>query len=42
MLHQRILDWGCAKAIGMVMWDDDLPFSNWAAKYTDTVEGLID
>ncbi|WLD94628.1 phosphotransferase family protein [Alkalihalobacillus sp. AL-G] len=42
MLHQRILDWGCAKAIGMVTWNDDLAFSEWAARYTDTVANLID
>ncbi|WP_408011166.1 phosphotransferase [Pseudalkalibacillus sp. A8] len=42
MLHQRLLDWGCAKAIGKVTWDENLPFSDWAARYTDTVEMLID
>ncbi len=42
MLHQRILDWGCAKAIRMVTWDDNLAFSDWAARYTDTLAKLID
>lgn len=35
MLHQRVLDWGCAKAIGEVTWDDRISFSEWAEKYTE-------
>lgn len=42
MLHQRILDWGCAKAMRMVTWDDNLPFSKWVEKYTETAAALID
>lgn len=35
MLHQRVLDWGCAKATGDVTWDDRLTFSEWVEKYTE-------
>jgi hygromycin-B 7''-O-kinase len=42
MLQQRILDWGCAKATGMVTWDDKLSFSNWVEYYTETVASLLD
>ncbi|WP_260412654.1 hypothetical protein [Alkalihalobacillus sp. TS-13] len=42
MLHQRILAWGCATAIGMVTWEDYLPFSDWAARYIDNGAKLID
>ncbi|ASN06478.1 phosphotransferase family protein [Virgibacillus necropolis] len=42
MLQQRILDWGCAKAIGMVTWDDNLSFSNWVESYTETAANLLD
>jgi len=35
MLHQRILDWGCAKAINPVTWDKNLSFSQWAETYTE-------
>ncbi|MFK4997898.1 phosphotransferase family protein [Bacillus sp. N9] len=37
MLHQRILDWGCAKATNMVTWDRELSFSHWIEAYTDSV-----
>ncbi|PYI53740.1 phosphotransferase family protein [Paenibacillus flagellatus] len=37
MLHQRVLDWGCAKAIGRVDWDPALPFARWAERYTEAV-----
>ncbi|WP_349409864.1 aminoglycoside phosphotransferase family protein [Pseudalkalibacillus sp. SCS-8] len=40
MLQQRILDWGCFKAIGQVTWDDDLPFSKWAAPYIQAATEL--
>lgn len=33
MLHQRVLDWGCAKAIRKVTWDPQLSFSQWAQPY---------
>ncbi|MBK3496368.1 aminoglycoside phosphotransferase family protein [Viridibacillus sp. YIM B01967] len=42
MLQQRILDWGCAKAIGAVTWDDQKSFSAWVELYTKTIEDLID
>jgi hygromycin-B 7''-O-kinase len=38
MLHQRVLDWGCAKAIGKVTWDNNLSFSAWAERYTEIVK----
>ncbi|WMT39660.1 hypothetical protein RE628_19960 [Paenibacillus sp. D2_2] len=40
MLHQRILDWGCAKAIGHVTWDDHLSFSEWAEMSTEFITWL--
>ncbi|MBE9916491.1 hypothetical protein G8C92_20950 [Paenibacillus donghaensis] len=41
MLHQRVLDWGCAKATHDVTWDQDMPFSTWAERFTDfTAEWL--
>lgn len=40
MLHQRILDWGCAKAINDVTWDDNLSFSQWAEAYTEAAAFL--
>ncbi|BFH61860.1 phosphotransferase family protein [Paenibacillus azoreducens] len=41
MLHQRVLDWGCAKATNDVTWDQDMPFSTWAERFTDfTAEWL--
>ncbi|KZD55353.1 hypothetical protein [Bacillus mobilis] len=42
MLHQRLLDWGCAKAMNMVTWDNELSFYEWVESYTDSVTGLID
>lgn len=42
MLHQRILDWGCAKAMGFFTWDDNLQFSKWVNNYTETAANLID
>lgn len=42
MLHQRVLDWGCAKAIGIVTWDNKLPFLNWVEYYTESVASLLD
>ncbi|KHL91965.1 phosphotransferase [Paenibacillus sp. IHB B 3415] len=42
MLHQRVLDWGCAKAMNMVTWDNELPFSHWVESYTDSVASLLD
>lgn len=41
MLQQRILDWGCAKAMGMVTWDDDLSFSEWVEYYTESALRLV-
>ncbi|WP_284139363.1 aminoglycoside phosphotransferase family protein [Virgibacillus sp. LDC-1] len=42
MLHQRILDWGCAKAINKVDWDNDLAFFIWASRYTEKVADFVD
>jgi hygromycin-B 7''-O-kinase len=42
MIQQRVLDWGCAKAMGKVTWDDKLRFSNWVEYYTETVASLLD
>ncbi|ETT86853.1 aminoglycoside phosphotransferase family protein [Viridibacillus sp. FSL R5-0477] len=41
MLMQRTLDWGCAKAIGAVTWDEDMSFSVWVEHYLKTMEELI-
>lgn len=41
MLHQRVLDWGCAKAINNVTWDKDLSFSQWAQRYTESAAYLL-
>ncbi|KKO52669.1 phosphotransferase [Paenibacillus sp. DMB20] len=41
MLHQKVLDWGCAKAIGDVTWDHDLSFSRWAERYTESAAFLL-
>lgn len=41
MLHQRVLDWGSAKATKMVTWDDQLSFSKWVEAYTDAAESLL-
>ncbi len=35
MLYQQILNWGCAKAMKQVTWDDKLSFAEWAQKFTD-------
>ncbi|WP_127589650.1 phosphotransferase family protein [Paenibacillus lautus] len=40
MLHQRILDWGCAKAMGAVTWDPQLTFSEWAKDYVYAMDYL--
>lgn len=42
MLHQRVLDWGCAKAMNMVTWDENLPFYKWVESYTDLVVNLFE
>lgn len=42
MLHQRVLDWGCAKAMNMVTWDNELPFSHWVESYTNSVASLLE
>lgn len=42
MLHQRVLDWGCAWAIDNVTWDKTLSFSNWARRYVDSSSMLVD
>ena len=42
MLHQRILDWGCAYATRQVTWDPVLPFYQWAEKYTDSLQELLE
>jgi len=42
MLQQCVLDWGCAKAMDKVTWDDKLSFSNWAQHYTESVASLVD
>ncbi|HEU5140787.1 MAG TPA: aminoglycoside phosphotransferase family protein [Bacillales bacterium] len=41
MLHRRMLDWGCAKAIDQVTWDHDLSFSDWAERFTDSAANLL-
>ncbi|WP_308420372.1 phosphotransferase family protein [Paenibacillus segetis] len=41
MLQQRILDWGCAKAMGMVSWDDEQSFSDWVEYYTGAAMNLL-
>lgn len=38
MLHQCILNWGCAHAIGQVTWDPELPFSEWAKMYVHAAD----
>ncbi|WP_025724290.1 phosphotransferase family protein [Paenibacillus polymyxa] len=35
MLHQQVLNWGCAKAMKQVTWDDKLSFAAWAQKFMD-------
>lgn len=41
IIQQRILDWGCAKAIGMVNWDNNITFSKWVEYYIESVSKLI-
>ncbi|OPA78709.1 phosphotransferase [Paenibacillus selenitireducens] len=41
MLHQRVLDWGCAKAINNVTWDKNLHFSQWVERYTEAAAYLL-
>ncbi|MEK4358067.1 aminoglycoside phosphotransferase family protein [Paenibacillus sp. FSL M7-1455] len=33
LLHQRVLDWGCAYATQSVTWDKRLSFSEWADRF---------
>lgn len=33
LLHQRVLDWGCAYATQSVTWDKRLSFSEWANRF---------
>lgn len=40
MLHQLILDWGCAKATNEVTWDPELSFSEWATGYVTAADYL--
>ncbi|KGA97984.1 hypothetical protein AJ85_16085 [Alkalihalobacillus alcalophilus ATCC 27647 = CGMCC 1.3604] len=40
MLHQRVLDWGCFKAMGAVTWDDNLSFSEWVQPYIAVIKEL--
>ncbi|RDW21271.1 phosphotransferase family protein [Oceanobacillus chungangensis] len=42
MLHQRVLDWGSAKATKMADWENELSFSKWVEAYTDSVESLLE
>lgn len=41
LLHQRVLDWGCAWAIDAVSWDHGLSFSAWAKQYIAAVLNVI-
>ncbi|MFS0780583.1 phosphotransferase family protein [Bacillus sp. 1P06AnD] len=41
LLHQRVLDWGCAHAIGAVTWEKQLSFSDWMKRYIDKTERLF-
>lgn len=41
MLHQKVLDWGNAKATKTVTWYDELPFYHWAGEYTQAMEDLF-
>lgn len=41
LLHQRILDWGNAKATDRGTWDDDLSFSEWAGSVLQFIDGFI-
>lgn len=41
MLHQRVLDWGSAKATNRVTWDNEMPFSEWVKGYMDIVEKIL-
>ncbi|NWL89768.1 phosphotransferase [Paenibacillus sp. 79R4] len=38
MLHQRVLDWGCAYAINEVTWDRELSFSAWVSPFIELPE----
>jgi len=38
MLHQCILNWGCAQATGQVTWDPELSFSEWANTYVSSAD----
>lgn len=41
MLHQRVLDWGCAKATNSVTWDPQLSFTDWASPFTEAATRLF-
>ena len=38
MLHQKVLDWGCAYAIGAVDWNREWTFRQWASAYVQILE----
>ncbi|MFC5463540.1 phosphotransferase family protein [Lederbergia graminis] len=40
MLQQRVLDWGCAKAMNMVDWEEDISFKAWITKYMNIIDKL--
>jgi hygromycin-B 7''-O-kinase len=41
MLHQRVLDWGCAYAIKKVTWDKELSFSKWAERFIESAAYML-
>ncbi len=41
MLHQLILNWGCAHAINQVTWDKNISFLDWAKRYTEIVAQIF-
>jgi len=40
LLHQRVLDWGCAYATRSVTWDKRLSFSEWANRFVQFASGI--
>ncbi|GGF98759.1 phosphotransferase family protein [Paenibacillus aceti] len=40
ILHQRVLDWGCAYAINQVTWGRELSFADWASEFIDLPVGV--
>lgn len=42
LVHQRVLDWGGAKATNRLTWDDDLSFTDWVETYIERVENLLE